>query len=89
MGANGVMLHCEECENELTPHSLGWRGALLPEGEEGPSEVVFYCPDCRQVDHDLRTVRHAYLLGLNALTVVPRAPYFSALRRVSSNADLE
>jgi hypothetical protein len=28
-----------------------------------------------------------YLLALYALTVVPRAPYFSALLRVSSNAE--
>jgi len=28
-----------------------------------------------------------YLLALYALTVVPRAPNFSALRRVSSNAE--
>jgi hypothetical protein len=30
---------------------------------------------------------HLYLLGLWAFTVVPRAPYFSALRRVSSNTE--
>jgi hypothetical protein len=30
---------------------------------------------------------HALLSGLYAFTVVPRAPYFSALRRVSSNAE--
>jgi hypothetical protein len=30
---------------------------------------------------------HRYLLGLYAFTVVPRAPYFSALRRVSSNLE--
>jgi hypothetical protein len=30
---------------------------------------------------------HVYLLGLWAFTVWPRAPNFSALRRVSSNAD--
>jgi hypothetical protein len=30
---------------------------------------------------------HVYLPFLNAFTVVPCAPYFSALRRVSSKAD--
>jgi hypothetical protein len=30
---------------------------------------------------------HAALPGLYAFTVVPRAPYFSALRLVSSNAE--
>jgi hypothetical protein len=31
---------------------------------------------------------HAYLPSLNAFTVLPRAPYFSAFRRVSSKAEL-
>jgi hypothetical protein len=31
---------------------------------------------------------HAYLLFLNAFTVLPRAPYFSAFWRVSSKAEL-
>jgi hypothetical protein len=31
---------------------------------------------------------HAYLPFLNAFTVLPRAPYFSAFRRVSSKAEL-
>jgi hypothetical protein len=30
---------------------------------------------------------HAYLPFLNAFTVLPRAPYFSAFRRVSSKAE--
>jgi hypothetical protein len=31
---------------------------------------------------------HAYLSFLNAFTLLPRAPYFSAFRRVSSKAEL-
>jgi len=60
-----------------------------PKLQDAASREVGQPPQCgevRALGIELRSVV-VHALGLYAFTVVPRAPYFCALRRVSSKAE--